>query len=65
MATTDELIKEAQESLEAEDEARLATAIGELVKNEPSRWRLLLALNGIWPEPNPRPSNKDSERLDE
>ena len=24
---------------------------------------LLLALNGIWPEPNPRPSNKDSERL--
>ena len=40
---TEELIKEAQDSLEAEDESRLATAIGELVKIEPSRWRLLLA----------------------
>lgn len=41
-------------SLEALQPSRLAEAIVELAVTEPVRWRQLLHLEGIWPEPTPK-----------
>ncbi len=55
--SSSELVQQAKESLDELNPSSFATALTRLVDAEPVRWRQILLLAGIWPEPSPQKGN--------
>lgn len=62
-STSSQLVEQAISGLRENDDSKLADALEGLVANEPVRWRQLLLLSGLWPEPSRQKLNADSTEL--
>lgn len=62
-SVSSQLVEQAKKSLHNGDESKLAEAIEGLVAAEPLRWRQLLHLDGLWPEPSPQKVDAKAGKL--
>jgi hypothetical protein len=60
---TGTLVDQIKTSLRQENAAKLADALESLVTAEPIRWRQLLHLGNVWPDPSPQKTGGDTRKV--